>query len=120
GAEYGKASNYLAIEQHWRRHRAPDAAHPLHVATHVLGVGEHVADLLDPAFYSRPSDHRATVHLHREVGHGADELLRQTDGGRQPEGATLNQVDRGSVAPAEPPSAFDNRVTHHTGIGGRP
>ena len=101
-AEHGDASNDFVVKQHRRRHRAPDAALLLHVAARVLGVGEHVADLLDPAFDCRASEHRAAVHLHREVGHGTDELLRQTDGGRQPEGATLNQVDRGGVAAAEP------------------
>ena len=76
GSVHRKASNDLAVEQHRRRHRAADATLLLHVTAHELGVGEHVGDLLDPAFYSRPSDHRAAVHLHREVGHVADELLR--------------------------------------------
>ena len=75
-AEHGDASNHFVVEQHRRRHRAPDAALLLHVAARVLSVGEHVADLLDPAFYCRPSEYSAAVHLHREIGHGADELLR--------------------------------------------
>ena len=76
GAVQGKAANHFAVEQPRRRHRASDAGRLLYVAAREFGVGEHVADLLDPAFHSRPSDHRATVHLHREVGHVADELLR--------------------------------------------
>ena len=109
GSVYRKASNDLAVEQHRRRHRAADATLLLHVTAHELGVGEHVGDLLDPAFYSRPSDHRATVHLHREVGHVADELLRQTDGGRQPEGATLDQVDRGDLGTGRAAERFQRR-----------
>jgi hypothetical protein len=91
----------------------------LDVKPAVLGIGEHVDDLLGPALQADPPGERAAVlrqGMLREVS--AVLLGEDTRGEGQPVGLTLEQEDQHDIGPAETPGAVDHCLQHGVEIRG--
>ena len=67
----------LVVEEHRRAHRGAEAGDPLEVVAAVVGIGQHVGDLLGPAVEPDPADQRVAVERHRVLGDEGDRLARR-------------------------------------------
>ena len=101
----GQRTDDLVVEQQRRRHHGSDTSPiSLDVLTAVLGIAEHVGDLLDLAIQGHPPDQRRPVEPERVLADVAHELVGEPDGGREHEVVAVDQVDRRRLAPAQPPA----------------
>ena len=82
----------LVVEDHRGAHRRPETGHPLEVLPPVLGVGQHIGDLLCLAVQADAAEEGLPVEWHRVLGDERGRLIGETDRLDQPVDTVLQDV----------------------------
>ena len=93
--------DHLLTQEHRGADDAAVVPQPLRVGASVLGVGEHVSDLLRTTIEPDASHESGAVHRDRVLGHEGPKLVCETGRPGQTVRPALEEVDEGSIPAAE-------------------
>ena len=110
GAPDGQDADHLVVDDHRRRDDRAVAAELLELGEVVVGVGQHVVDLVGASVDRHPTGEGPPAPGHRVLGRERRVLRVEPVRAHEPVPLRGGEVDQGGLATAQPAGVLDDRL----------